>query len=127
MLSIENLVVNYGAIEALRGISLEVNSGEVVSIIGGNGAGKSTLMKAISGLESPRNGVIRWQGQDITATPSHQRVALGISQAPEGRQVFADQSVEDNLLLGAYLRHARDPEVTKVYALEQRIKELETK
>ena len=113
MLSIENLVVNYGAIEALRGISLEVNSGEVVSIIGGNGAGKSTLMKAISGLESPRNGVIRWQGQDITATPSHQRVALGISQAPEGRQVFADQSVEDNLLLGAYLRHARDPEVTK--------------
>jgi branched-chain amino acid transport system ATP-binding protein len=113
MLSIENLVVNYGAIEALRGISLEVNFGEVVSIVGGNGAGKSTLMKAISGLESPKSGVIRWQGQDITATPSHQRVALGISQSPEGRQVFADQSVEDNLLLGAYVRHARDPEVTK--------------
>lgn len=113
MLNIKNLVVNYGAIEALRGVSLEVNAGEVVSIIGGNGAGKSTLMKAISGLETVKSGSIQWQTQEITTTPSHQRVALGISQSPEGRQVFADQSVEDNLLLGAYLRSARDPEVAK--------------
>jgi branched-chain amino acid transport system ATP-binding protein len=113
MLNIKNLVVNYGAIEALRGVSLVVNAGEVVSIIGGNGAGKSTLMKAISGLETAKNGSIHFQGQDVTATPSHQRVALGISQSPEGRQVFADQSVEDNLLLGAFLRPARDSEVVK--------------
>jgi branched-chain amino acid transport system ATP-binding protein len=113
MLNINNLVVNYGAIEALRGVSLEVNAGEVVSIIGGNGAGKSTLMKAISGLVTAKSGSIQFQGQDVTATPSHQRVALGISQSPEGRQVFADQSVEDNLLLGAFLRPARDPEVVK--------------
>jgi branched-chain amino acid transport system ATP-binding protein len=111
MLNINNLVVNYGAIEALRGVSLEVNAGEVVSIIGGNGAGKSTLMKAISGLETAKSGSIQFQGQDVTATPSHQRVALGISQSPEGRQVFADQSVEDNLLLGAFLRPSRDSEV----------------
>ena len=113
MLNIRNLMMNYGAIEALRGVSLEVNAGEIVSIIGGNGAGKSTLMKAISGLEVAKSGSVQWQGQDITATPSHQRVALGISQSPEGRQVFADQSVEDNLLLGAFLRPARDPEVAK--------------
>jgi len=103
--------VNYGAFVALRGVSLEVNAGEVVSIIGGNGAGKSTLMKAISGLETAKSGSIQFQGQDVTATPSHQRVALGISQSPEGRQVFADQSVEDNLLLGAFLRPSRDSEV----------------
>lgn len=113
MLAIKNLAVNYGAIEALRGVSLEVNAGEIVSIIGGNGAGKSTLMKAISGLEPAKGGSIFWQGQDITAAPSHQRVAAGISQSPEGRQVFADQSVEDNLLLGAYLRASRDPEVAR--------------
>ena len=113
MLNIKNLAVNYGAIEALRGVSLNVNAGEIVSIIGGNGAGKSTLMKAISGLELVKSGSIEWQGQDITTTAPHQRVALGISQSPEGRQVFTDQSVEDNLLLGAYLRHSRDPEVAK--------------
>lgn len=113
MLNIKNLVVNYGAIEALRGVSLEVNAGEIVSIIGGNGAGKSTLMKAISGLEVAKSGSVQWQGQDITEIPSHKRVALGISQSPEGRQVFADQTVEDNLLLGAFLRSARDPEVAK--------------
>jgi branched-chain amino acid transport system ATP-binding protein len=127
MLNIKNLVVNYGAIEALRGVSLEVHAGEIVSIIGGNGAGKSTLMKTISGLEAAKSGSIYWQGQEITSTPSHQRVALGISQSPEGRQVFADQSVEDNLLLGAYLRSARDPELArdleKQYEIFPRLRE----
>ncbi len=127
MLNIKNLMVNYGAIEALRGVSLDVHAGEIVSIIGGNGAGKSTLMKAISGLEATKSGSIQWQGQEITSTPSHQRVALGISQSPEGRQVFADQSVEDNLLLGAYLRSARDPELAqdleKQYEIFPRLRE----
>ena len=127
MLNIKNLVVNYGAIEALRGVSLEVHAGEIVSIIGGNGAGKSTLMKTISGLEAAKSGSIQWHGQEITSTPSHQRVALGISQSPEGRQVFADQSVEDNLFLGAYLRSARDPELArdleKQYEIFPRLRE----
>lgn len=108
MLNIKNLAVNYGAIEALRGVSLDVKPGEVVTIIGGNGAGKSTLMKAISGLEPARAGRIEFEGQDITRIAAHDRVARGISQSPEGRQVFADQSVRDNLLLGAYLRPSSD-------------------
>jgi branched-chain amino acid transport system ATP-binding protein len=111
MLHIKNLAVRYGAIEALRGVSLQVNAGEVATIIGGNGAGKSTLMKAISGLEPASAGSIEFEGQDITRLPAHHRVALGISQSPEGRQVFADQSVRDNLLLGAYLRKASDPAI----------------
>lgn len=127
MLNIKHLVVNYGAIEALRGVSLEVHAGEIVSIIGGNGAGKSTLMKTISGLEAAKSGSIHWQSQEITSIPSHQRVALGISQSPEGRQVFADQSVEDNLLLGAYLRSTRDPELArdleKQYEIFPRLRE----
>jgi branched-chain amino acid transport system ATP-binding protein len=109
MLNISNLIVNYGAINALRGISLTVEAGEVVSIIGGNGAGKTTLMKAISGLEPAAGGSIDLCGENITSMPSHKRVGAGISQSPEGRQVFADQSVEDNLLLGAFLRNSRDP------------------
>lgn len=113
MLNISNLEVNYGAINALRGVSLTVNAGEVVSIIGGNGAGKSTLMKAISGLEPAAAGAIVWDGQDITRMPSHKRVGAGISQSPEGRQVFGDQTVEDNLLLGAFLRSSRDPELDR--------------
>lgn len=111
VLNISNLAVNYGAIEALRGVSLTVGAGEVVSIIGGNGAGKSTLMKAISGLVPVASGAVEWCASNITTMPSHKRVGAGISQSPEGRQVFSDQSVEDNLLLGAFLRSARDPQV----------------
>lgn len=108
MLKITDLRVNYGAVEALKGVSLEVRAGEVVTLIGGNGAGKSTLMRAISGLEQATRGAIHFEGADLAATPSHRRVALGISQSPEGRQVFADQSIRDNLLLGAHLRHDGD-------------------
>lgn len=105
MLSVTDLSVHYGAVEALKGVSLEVKAGEVVTLIGGNGAGKSTLMRAISGLEPLAGGSIRFDGGDLAGVPAHRRVALGIAQAPEGRQVFADQSVRDNLVLGAYLRH----------------------
>ena len=111
LLQIDALEVRYGAIEALKGISLHVDAGEVVTIIGGNGAGKSTLMKAVSGLEPAHAGSIRFAGQDITRVPGHQRVALGIAQSPEGRQVFSDQSVRDNLMLGAYHRKASTAEI----------------
>ena len=111
LLQIDALEVRYGAIEALKGISLQVHAGEVVTIIGGNGAGKSTLMKAVSGLEPAHAGTIRFAGQDITRVPGHQRVALGIAQSPEGRQVFSDQSVRDNLMLGAYHRKATSAEL----------------
>jgi branched-chain amino acid transport system ATP-binding protein len=113
MLSIRNLAVHYGAIQALKGVSLEVNAGEVVTLIGGNGAGKSTLMKAISGLEPAAGGDILFEGQSLHGVAAHRRVALGIAQAPEGRQVFADQTVRDNLMLGAYLRPARDPGIER--------------
>ncbi|MBC7955645.1 MAG: ABC transporter ATP-binding protein [Cytophagales bacterium] len=104
MLKVTDLRVNYGAIEALKGVSLEVHAGEVVTLIGGNGAGKSTLMRAISGLEPLAGGSITFGGQSLASLPAHRRVELGIAQSPEGRQVFADQSVRDNLMLGAYLR-----------------------
>jgi branched-chain amino acid transport system ATP-binding protein len=113
MLKIKDLKVNYGAIDALKGISLEVKQGEVVTIIGGNGAGKSTLMKAISGLEPAADGAISFEGKDITAMAPHRRVPLGIAQSPEGRQVFPDQTVRDNLMLGAYHRDAKPEELER--------------
>ncbi|MBI5257862.1 MAG: ABC transporter ATP-binding protein [Burkholderiales bacterium] len=111
MLQIRNLAVNYGAIQALRGVSLEVHAGEVVTLIGGNGAGKSTLMKCISGLEPAAAGQVLLDGTDITRLPAHIRVVKGISQSPEGRQVFADQTVRENLVLGAYARQAGAAEI----------------
>ena len=111
VLQVKDLQARYGAVEALKGISLEVYPGEVVTMIGGNGAGKSTLMKVISGLEPAHSGSVFFKGQDITRMPGHLRVALGIAQSPEGRQVFADQSVRDNLMLGAYHRKATRAEL----------------
>jgi len=111
VLQVKDLQARYGAVEALKGISLEVYPGEVVTMIGGNGAGKSTLMKVISGLEPAHSGSVLFKGQDITRMPGHLRVALGIAQSPEGRQVFADQSVRDNLMLGAYHRKATRTEL----------------
>ncbi len=111
MLKIEGLKVNYGAIQALKGVSVEVRAGEVMTIIGGNGAGKSTLMKAVSGLEPVAGGTISFEGRDITRMRAHERVSLGIAQSPEGRQVFPDQTVRDNLLLGAYHRKASAAEL----------------
>ncbi|HEY9208991.1 MAG TPA: ABC transporter ATP-binding protein [Acidovorax sp.] len=111
LLRIEDLHVYYGAVQALKGVSLHVQTGEVVTIIGGNGAGKTTLMRCISGLEPAAGGRVLFQGKDLAGTPGHKRVALGIAQSPEGRQVFADQTVRDNLVLGAYHRRASAAEI----------------
>jgi len=104
MLKLESVKVFYGAIQAVKGVSLEVRSGEVVTIIGANGAGKSTLLKSIVGLEPVQEGRILIDGKDCTEVPPHQRVGLGVAMSPEGRGVFADQTVRENLMLGAYSR-----------------------
>jgi branched-chain amino acid transport system ATP-binding protein len=104
MLKLESIEVSYGAIRAVRDVSIEVPAGEVVAIIGANGAGKSTLLKSIVGLEPVADGRIFFEGKDITSVPSHKRTPLGVALSPEGRGVFPDQSVRDNLLLGAYAR-----------------------
>jgi len=104
MLQIENLSVSYGAISALSGISLEVEAGAIVTLIGGNGAGKTTALRTISGLIRAKEGRIRFQGEDITALPAHKIVARGLSHVPEGRMVFANLTVDENLAMGAYLQ-----------------------
>jgi branched-chain amino acid transport system ATP-binding protein len=106
MLRLNSVNVSYGAIQAVRDVSIEVPKGEVVTIIGANGAGKSTLLKSIVGLEPVTNGQVFFDGQDITSTPAHRRTGLGVALSPEGRGVFSDQSVRDNLLLGAYSKKA---------------------
>ena len=107
LLEVEALDVFYGAVHALKGVSLRVEAGEIVTLIGANGAGKTTLLRTISGLIRPRTGAIRFEGKDISRTPPHDIVGLGISQSPEGRMVFANLSVEDNLEMGAYRRKDR--------------------
>src|SRR5258706_6272103 len=103
MLSLSNVNVFYGAIHALHDVSITVNQGEVVTLIGANGAGKSTTLRAITGLLTPRTGRIAFEGQDITGIPAHKLVAKGISMSPEGRGVFANLTVLENLEMGAYL------------------------
>jgi branched-chain amino acid transport system ATP-binding protein len=107
MLEIEGLDVYYGAVHALKGVSVRADHGEIVTLIGANGAGKSTLLRTISGLVPARAGTIRFEGKDLRRIPAHEIVGLGISQSPEGRMVFANLTVEDNLELGAYLRRDR--------------------
>ena len=104
MLKVERLSSRYGRIQALRDVSLEVRQGEIVALVGGNGAGKTTLLRAISGVQPTSGGSIVFKGADITHSSPHVRVAAGIAQSPEGRQIFGDLSVQDNLRLGAYLR-----------------------
>jgi branched-chain amino acid transport system ATP-binding protein len=127
LLEVHNLHTFYGNIEALKGISIEVNEGEVVTLIGSNGAGKSTTLRSISGLTPPREGTIRFDGKEIGETAPQDIVRLGISQAPEGRRVFPRMSVRENLELGAYLR--RDQRVSedldRVFDLFPRLKERE--
>jgi branched-chain amino acid transport system ATP-binding protein len=108
MLELRNVHVSYGSIRALNGVSLEVQAGEVVALIGSNGAGKSTTLKTISGLLRPRQGTIHWQGQEITRLAPDRIVALGISHCPEGRRIFAGLTVDENLRLVAVVRGGAD-------------------
>ena len=105
MLKIENLEVAYGNIKAIKGISLEVNQGEIVTLIGSNGAGKSTTLRAISGILKPRSGSITFKGERIDGVEGHEIVAKGICQSPEGRRIFPRMTVDENLDLGAFLRN----------------------
>ena len=126
MQKVENLVVRYGMIEAIKGISFEVNDGEIVTLIGANGAGKTTTMHAISGLLKPVSGSILLDGTDLTKIPSHQIVTMGLAQVPEGRRVFAQETVEENLILGAYFRKDKDKiqaDMENVFELFPRLKE----
>src|SRR5580698_11512299 len=104
MLEVKNLTVNYGAITALRGISLEVRKGDIVTLIGANGAGKTTTLRAISGLLKAQSGEVFNEGRNIANMPAHQIVKLGVSHVPEGRMVFANLTVMENLMMGAYLQ-----------------------
>ncbi len=126
MLKIENIDVFYGNIQALHGVSLEVNEGEIVTLIGANGAGKSTLLKTISGLLKPKKGSIEYLNTNISGKAAQSIVKGGLSHVPEGRRVFANMTVEENLELGAYLRNDRDgikKDLDHVYELFPRLLE----
>ncbi|MDO7488022.1 ABC transporter ATP-binding protein [Peribacillus sp. NPDC096622] len=126
MLKIEDINVYYGNIQALKGISLSINEGEIVTLIGANGAGKSTLLKSISGLLKPKQGQIIYEGQSIGGKAAQSIVKMGISHVPEGRRVFANMTVEENLQLGAYLRKDKagiKQDMEKVYELFPRLLE----
>jgi branched-chain amino acid transport system ATP-binding protein len=126
ILEVEDIHTFYGSIEALKGISIEVREGEIVTLIGANGAGKSTTLRSINGLNHPRNGRIRFQGDDITNAPPHQVVKMGISQSPEGRRLFPRMSVFENLEMGAFQREDRSriqEDLERVYTLFPRLAE----
>jgi branched-chain amino acid transport system ATP-binding protein len=126
LLDLDDVHVHYGAIHALKGVTIDVETGQIVTLVGANGAGKSTTLRAISGLLKPSQGAIRFQGKSLAGCPAHEIVRLGISHVPEGRIVFANLSVEDNLELGAYLRRDRAGIVAdrkKIYALFPRLEE----
>ena len=125
LLNVKNLEVHYGVIKAIKGISFEVNEGEIVALIGANGAGKTSTMHAISGLLNSKSGLIEFDGKDISKMPAHKIVAEGLAQVPEGRRVFANLSVETNLEMGAYLRNDNkiDADMEHIYELFPRLKE----
>ena len=108
MLEVKDLEVYYGMIQAIKGISFEVNKGEVIALIGANGAGKTTTLHTITGLLSPKKGSVMFEGKDITKIPAHKIVSMGMAHVPEGRRVFADLSVYENLKLGAYTRKDKE-------------------
>ena len=126
MLRVNDLVVRYGVIEAIKGISFEVNDGEIVTLIGANGAGKTTTMHTISGLLKPYSGTVELDGKDISKIAAHKIVEMGVAQCPERRRIFASQSVEDNLILGAYTRSDKEEiqnDLRNVYKLFPRLEE----
>jgi branched-chain amino acid transport system ATP-binding protein len=126
ILEVEDVHTFYGSIEALKGISLEVRQGEIVTLIGANGAGKSTTLRSINGLNHPREGTIRFQGKDITEEAPHDVVKMGISQSPEGRRLFSRMSVLENLEMGAFQREDRTQlkeDLDRVYSLFPRLAE----
>ena len=108
MLEVKDLHVHYGVIEAIKGIDFEVNKGEVIALIGANGAGKTTILHTVTGLIQPTKGTITFEGKDITKTPGYKIVSLGMAHVPEGRRVFAQLSVYENLLMGAYTRKDKE-------------------
>lgn len=126
MLKVENINISYGAIHAIHDLSLEVNNGEIVTLIGANGAGKTSTLRAISGLNPIKSGEITYDGKMISNIGAHKIVSYGLSQVPEGRRVFGDQTIEENLLLGAYLRKSKSEikaSMEEVFALFPRVKE----
>lgn len=128
MLTLENVSVNYGAIEALTGISMHVGKGEVVTLIGANGAGKTTTLRTITGLLEPRKGRVMFEGDDISGKPTHKLVARGISMSPEGRGVFANLTVRENLQMGAYLNRNKKEvasDMERAFTMFKRLKERE--
>ncbi len=126
MLTINNLEVYYGVIQAIKGISFEVNEGEVIALIGANGAGKTTILHTITGLISPKAGSVEFEGHDLTKMPAHNIVSLGMAHVPEGRRIFQELSVFENLKLGAYTRKDKNEiseTLEKVYLRFPRLKE----
>jgi branched-chain amino acid transport system ATP-binding protein len=129
ILEVDDIHTFYGSIEALKGISIEVKNGEIVTLIGSNGAGKSTTLRTISGLNAPKTGHIRYEGKEIAGRPAHEVAAMGIAQAPEGRRIFPRLTVGENLDMGAFLRSNRaeiDRDRERVFELFPRLKERET-
>ncbi|MDZ4180883.1 MAG: ABC transporter ATP-binding protein [Coriobacteriia bacterium] len=128
MLKVDAIHTFYGQIEALKGITIEVTEGEIVTLIGANGAGKSTTLKTISGQLSPKNGAIEFEGKSIVGVPAHKVAAQGIVQVPEGRRIFPRMTVQENLEMGAYLRNDKeiDQDMEHVFDLFPRLKERRT-
>jgi branched-chain amino acid transport system ATP-binding protein len=126
ILELNDVHTYYGSIQALKGISLRVHEGEIVTLLGANGAGKSTTLRSINGLNRPRQGSIRFQGRDITTTPAHQIVKRGIAQSPEGRRLFPRMTVTENLEMGAFQRSDKDgirDDMARVFELFPRLQE----
>ena len=125
MLKVENINVHYGVINAIKNVSFEVNKGEIVALIGANGAGKTSIMHAISGLIKTSSGSISFLDEDITKLPAHKVISLGLAQVPEGRRIFAQLTVQENLEMGAYLRtdNKVEEDLAKIYQRFPRLRE----